>query len=57
MLAMDLSLYKEKEVYSLSAIIDEYAGGVEVGIERLAYYEEHGEIIIEENVIEELQEI
>ena len=56
-LAMDLSLYKEKEVYSLSAIIDEYAGGVEVGIERLAYYEEHGEIIIEENVIEELQEI
>lgn len=54
-LIMDLSNCTEEEVLHLSILTDEYANDIEVGAERKAFLEEHGEPILRQNAIEQLK--
>lgn len=56
-LKLDLSGYSEEEVLSLSVLTDEYANGLMVGVDRLAFMKEHGDVIIENAAIENLREL
>ncbi len=56
-LMMDLSSYTEDEVLRLSVLTDEYASGLLVGTDRLAFLKEHADVIIESQAIETLRKI
>lgn len=56
-LFIDLSDSTEQEVLKLSMLTDEYANDIEVGAQRVAFMEEHAELIIEACAIEELREL
>ncbi|MCI7243912.1 MAG: adaptor protein MecA [Lachnobacterium sp.] len=57
MLIMDLSNENQDSVKRLSALTDEYADDIQVGAQRKAFIEEHGEVIIKEKAIETLQQL
>ncbi len=56
-LFMDLSDCTENEVMKLSMTTDEYANDIQVGPERKAFMDEHAEIILRENAIENLRQL
>ena len=56
-LIMDLSNQLESDVRKLSAVTDEYVSKLLVGVERKAFVEEHGEVILKEAAIEKLREL
>ncbi|MBE5890955.1 MAG: adaptor protein MecA [Lachnospiraceae bacterium] len=56
-LMMNLSSYSEDEVLRLSVLTDEYATGLMVGNDRLAFLKEHADVILESRAIETLREI
>ena len=56
-LIMDLSNQLESDVRKLSAVTDEYVSNLLVGVERKAFVEEHGEVILKEAAIEQLREL
>lgn len=56
-LFMDLSDCTENEVMKLSMTTDEYANDIQVGSERKAFMDEHAEIILRENAIENLRQL
>lgn len=56
-LFMDLSDCTENEVMKLSMTTDEYANDIQVGPERKAFMDEHAEIILKENAIENLRQL
>ena len=57
MLIMDLSNENQDSVKRLSALTDEYADDIQVGAQRKAFIEEHGEVILKEKAIETLQQL
>lgn len=57
MLIMDLSEENQDSVKRLSALTDEYADDIQVGAQRKAFIEEHGEVILKEKAIETLQQL
>ena len=57
MLIMDLSEESQDSVKRLSALTDEYADDIQVGAQRKAFIEEHGEVILKEKAIETLQQL
>ena len=56
-LFMDLSDCTEIQVMKLSMTTDEYANDIQVGPERKAFMDEHAEIILKENAIENLRQL
>lgn len=56
-LILDLVGYNAEEVKRLSVLSDEYIFDLEVGRSRLAWFMEHGRLIIKENAVERLREI
>lgn len=56
-LFMDLSDCTENQVMKLSMTTDEYANDIQVGPERKAFMDEHAEIILRENAIENLRQL
>ena len=56
-LIMDLSNQLESDVRKLSAVTDEYVSKLRGGVERKAFVEEHGEVILKEAAIEKLREL
>lgn len=54
-LSANLSDYNESEVLRLSTLTDEYASGIQVGVQRNAFYKEHAKCILKEHAIEQLQ--
>ena len=56
-LFMDLSDCTENQVMKLSMTTDEYANDIQVGPERKAFIDEHAEIILMENAIENLRQL
>lgn len=56
-LFMEFTDFTESEVLSVSVITDEYAEALWVGMDRLAYMEEHGDLIIPEHALEQLAEL
>ena len=56
-LIVDLSNQLESDVRKLSAVTDEYVSKLLVGVERKAFVEEHGEVILKEAAIEKLREL
>ena len=54
---MDLSDCTEIQVMKLSMTTDEYANDIQVGPERKAFMDEHAEIILRENAIENLRQL
>ena len=57
MLIMDLSEENQDSVKRLSALTDEYADDIQVGAQRKAFIEEHGEVILKEKAIETVQQL
>ena len=56
-LFMDLSDCTENQVMKLSMTTDEYANDIQVGPERKAFMDEHAEIILRKNAIENLRQL
>lgn len=56
-LFMELVGYDTEEVKRLSILSDEYVFDLEVGACRLAYFEEHEHLILQENAVEILREM
>ena len=56
-LFMDLSDCTENQVMKLSMTNDEYANDIQVGPERKAFMDEHAEIILRKNAIENLRQL
>lgn len=56
-LILDLTNQMESEVKRLSAVTDEYATDLLVGVERKAFIEEHGDVILKETAIEQLKQL
>lgn len=53
-LIIDMTDSKEQDVKVLSSLTDEYAADIFVGAEKRAFIQEHGEMIIKEKAIEQL---
>lgn len=56
-LMLDLSFATEEQAQSLSVLADEYVSDIWEGRERLAFLEEHAEVIMREEAIEGLRQI
>ena len=56
-LIMDLSDSQEAEVKALSMLTDEYVTDIQVGGQRAAFIEEHGECIVSDDAVTTLSQL
>lgn len=57
LLIVDFSNTSEADVRRLSVLTDEYAKDILVGVERGAHIEEHGEVILKEQALQQLRQL